>query len=39
VTDDRFFIVIESSDPKFDEVATPKLLKDLGATAVENVED
>jgi hypothetical protein len=39
VTDDRFFVVIESSDPKFDEVATPKLLEELGATAVENVED
>jgi hypothetical protein len=39
VTDDRFFVVIESSDPKFDEVATPKLLAELGATAVENVED
>lgn len=39
VTDDRFFIMIDSSDPKFDEQATPKLLRELGAAAVENVED
>lgn len=39
VTDDRFFIVIDSSDPKFDDESTPRMLQELGASAVENVED
>lgn len=39
VTTDRFFVVIDASDPKFDEQATTKLLTDAGATAVERVED
>lgn len=39
VTSDRFFIVIDSADPKFDEARTTELLKSLGATAVERVED
>jgi hypothetical protein len=39
VTNDRFFIVIDSSDPKFDEARSTELLKSLGATAVERVED
>lgn len=39
VTSDRFFIVIDSADPKFDEAATTQLLKSLGASAVERVED
>jgi hypothetical protein len=38
VTDDKFFISIESSDPKFDPVATPKFLQELGASHVEIVE-
>ena len=38
VTDDRFFISIEAADPKFDAVATPKWLQELGATSVELVE-
>ncbi len=38
-TDDRFFIVIDASDPKFDEDKTRRMLQDLGAAAVENVED
>jgi hypothetical protein len=38
-TSDRFFIVIDASDPKFDEAKTEELLKSLGSTAVERVED
>lgn len=37
VTDDRFFIVIEASDPKYDLEQTKKLLQESGATAVEEV--
>lgn len=39
VTSDRFFIVIDSSDPKFNEAATTQLLTSLGASSVERVED
>jgi len=39
VTDDRFFVVIDATDKKFDEVATSQLLNELGATAIERVED
>jgi hypothetical protein len=39
VTTDRFFIVIDSSDPKFNEQETTKLLTDAGALGVERVED
>jgi hypothetical protein len=38
-TNDRFFIVIEAADPQFQETATGELLRSLGATAVERVED
>ena len=38
VTDDAFFISIESWDPKFDPSATGKLLESLGARRVELVE-
>ena len=38
-TQDRFFISIEASDPKFDPDATQALLAGAGATAVEFVED
>lgn len=38
-TSDRFFILIDSSDPKFNAETTEKLLRDAGATAVERVED
>ena len=38
VTDDAFFISIESWDPRFDPAATPKLLKSLGARSVELLE-
>lgn len=38
VTDDAFFISIESWDPRFDPTATGKLLESLGARRVELVE-
>ena len=38
VTDDAFFISIESWDPRFDASATTKLLQSLGARNVELVE-
>lgn len=38
-TDDKFFIVIEARDAKFDLAKTKTLLKDTGATLVEEVED
>jgi hypothetical protein len=37
-SDDRFFISIESWDPRFDQSATRKLLESLGARSVELVE-
>lgn len=39
VTDDRFFIVIDASDRRFDEAETTKLLQDAGAVAIERVQD
>ena len=39
VTDDRFFVVIDASDRRFDEAETAKLLNDTGAIAIERVED
>jgi Protein of unknown function (DUF3341) len=39
VTDDRFFVVIETADPKFDEIETVKLLKSTHPIALERVED
>lgn len=39
VTNDRFFVVIDASDPRFEETETADLLTKLGATAVERVED
>jgi hypothetical protein len=38
-TNDRFFIVIDASDPKFEEAETVKLLETLGAAAIERIED
>ena len=38
VTDDAFFISIESWDPRFDASATRRLLESLGAKGVELVE-
>ncbi|MFN4243256.1 MAG: DUF3341 domain-containing protein [Tepidisphaerales bacterium] len=39
VTDDRFFIVIDAADPKFDEVGTPRFLQSLKPLAIEQVVD
>jgi len=39
VTDDKFFIAIEARDPLFDAKKTMKLLKKLGATHVEEIEE
>lgn len=38
VTDDKFFIMIEAADPKFDRVKTEELLRSTGATLVEVLE-
>jgi hypothetical protein len=37
--DDRFFLSVEATDPKFDRVETVKFLKSLGGKHVELVED
>lgn len=39
VTDDGFFLVIESTDPKYSEGDTRKLLEELGGTDVTVVKD
>lgn len=38
-SDDKFFISIESRDPKYDPERTKKLLESTGATHVEEVEE
>ncbi|MEZ6093401.1 MAG: DUF3341 domain-containing protein [Pirellulaceae bacterium] len=38
-TDDRFFVVIEADDPKFESEGTLEFLDSLGATAVEVIND
>ncbi len=38
-TNDRFFIVIEATDPRFDHVRTRELLESLGARHVDELED
>jgi len=38
-THDRFFLVIESSDPKYSETETRKLLETLGSSHIELVEE
>jgi len=38
-TDDKFFIMIEAVDPNFDQAKTAALLKDAGASLVEELED
>jgi hypothetical protein len=39
VTHDRFFLVIESGDPKYSEPATLKLLEETGSDHIEVVEE
>jgi hypothetical protein len=39
VTNDRFFIFIESTDPQFEETRTREFLESLGGDAVEALED
>ncbi len=39
VTHDKFFIVIETSDPQFSEPATRRLLEDAGSKHIEEVRD
>lgn len=39
VTDDRFFMVIEVSDPKYSEAETRKLLEGAGSKQIELVEE
>ncbi|NJK92050.1 MAG: DUF3341 domain-containing protein [Blastochloris sp.] len=39
VTDDKFYAVIESSDPLFDEVGNKALLEELGGTEVTLIEE
>ena len=38
-SDDRFFISVEASDPKFDRAATKSFLESIGGKNVELVED
>ncbi len=38
VTDDKFFIMVEATDPLFDLTKTSALLTELGATSVEELE-
>ncbi len=39
VTDDKFFIMVEAEDPKFDLEKTRALLQASGATLVEELEN
>lgn len=39
VSDDAFFVAIESSDPKFSEAGARKLLEEVGATNISAVGD
>jgi Protein of unknown function (DUF3341) len=36
---DRFYVVIETSDPKYSETETRKLLESLGSARIELVEE
>jgi hypothetical protein len=38
-THDKFFIAIEATDPKFNDVETRKLLTDAGSKHIEEVRD
>jgi len=39
VTDDRFFLSVEATDPKFDSQKTVQFLQGIGGTNVEIIED
>jgi len=39
VTHDRFFVVIETSDPRYSEGESRRLLESLGSTHIEVVEE
>jgi hypothetical protein len=39
VTHDRFFIVVEVTDPKFSDVETRRLLERAGSRHIEEVRD
>lgn len=39
VTSDRFFVVIDATDPRFDEAGTERFLQSLGPVVVERFED
>lgn len=39
VTDDKFFLVLDAGDPKYDEAAAVEMLKATGASSIETVED
>jgi hypothetical protein len=36
---DKFFLVVESSDPKFDQQATAEFLRSTGAKGVYDVDE
>jgi hypothetical protein len=38
-SDDAFFVSIEAADPRFDAVATRRLLEDAGASRIELIEE
>ncbi len=38
-TDDRFFVVIEARDPRYDPTATRALLESVGGREIEELED
>ncbi len=38
-TDDRFLLIIESTDPKFDRTRTKEWLGELGGKEIEEIED
>ncbi len=39
VTHDKFFLVVETGDPRYSETATVKLLEEAGSNHIEVVEE
>lgn len=39
VTNDRFFVVLDASDTKFNETDATRMFEELGAASVERIED